>query len=390
MREFKSKDAGTDRDNAGDASDGGTVDKGLLIKDPISGSDREASDQMPRRGGIVENAEIKKISLAEFVSEFYISKQPPSEQFKKTFGDLEDVFHQSEQDSLLLLAAKNDSDLNRTLLLAEFLLETSIRRNYRDKLIHFIQAVSSNVGSLSRTSRLDEFQNWLDGCGAARNKLERFVSNINKIVQEGSEKPLPLRQRNNLISIAAIWLFTKSEIDIPQLITVLRNEGMNLDGETGPNNETKAFSYVASMIRSSSKKRFAYFLDWTDRSRRTVEAALDTERGIRISQAREIDSLNIELARQRDVTKETNEELRIQKLELEKKQAKLVLLEKEIGHREIHHGADKTSANARYRSSMKELLKAVELAETALDKEKYHVVKYQLETLSESLRKELL
>lgn len=324
-----------------------------------------------------------------FASEFYKSKQPPSESFRSSFGNLEPGFSQEDHEALLKLALAEDVDLNRTLLLAEFLLETTTIRDYRDQLIHFVQAVASNTGSLVATSRSDEFQRWLDESRASSNVLERFVTNIERIRQVDSDKPLPQRQRNNLISIAAIWLFTRQKIEIPQLIKVLRAEGMNLDGESGPHVTARAFAYVASMIKSTTKRRFAYFLDWTDKTRELVETQLKHEKAIVAALRQQMKTKEEELTRLENELAETRAQNTSLTEHLERSREETNRLSTELRHKDIHHGAEKSSTEADQTAFLREILGSVGDMRIAMSKEKLHVVEYNLEVIEDKLKAEL-
>ena len=331
----------------------------------------------------------KDNTVFAFAVEFYRSKQPPSETFRSGFGNLDPGFSQDNHEALLKLALAEDKDLNRTLLLAEFLLETTSRREYRDQLIHFVQAVASHTGSLVKTSRSDEFQQWLDDSGASTNVLERFVSNIERIRQVDGDKPLPQKLRNNLISIAAIWLFTRKAIEIPQLIKVLRVEGMNLEGESGSHVTARAFAYVASMIKSTTKRRFAYFLDWTDKARELVEAQLEHERAASAALRQQAKTMGEEGIRLKHELSEALEKIASLAGELERSQEKSQKLSTELRHKEIHHGAEKSSTEADQTAFLHEILSSVEDMRIAMSKEKLHVVAYNLEVIEDKLKAEL-
>ena len=332
----------------------------------------------------------KETTVFAFAEEFFRSKQAPSEQFRLSFSDLEPGFPLEAQNTLLQLALEVDPDLNRTLLLAEFLLETTSRREYRDQLIHFVQAVASNTGSLAKTPRNDHLQCWLDESRSAANVLERFVDKIERVRQLDSDKPLPLKRKNNLISIAAIWLFARDEIQIPQLIKVLRSKGMTLDGETGPHVTARAFAYVASMIRSTTKKRFAYFLDWTDRAREAVEAQLKHEQATTGELRHEVQVLREERAQLQSELSVGKSEVAALAKDLQHANSEKEKLSTELRHRDIHHGAEKSSNEADQTALLKDVLDEVKLAQTAMNKEKSHVVIHKLENIEEKLKAELL
>ena len=359
---------------------------------PPSDFQAEIAAAEAQQAAIVANAGNQSTAgntVYAFAVEFYKSKQPPSETFRSGFSNLDPGFSQGNHEALLKLALAEDKDLNRTLLLAEFLLETTSRREYRDQLIHFVQAVASNTGSLVATSRSDEFQRWLDESGASSNVLERFVTNIERVRQVDSDKPLPQRLRNNLISIAAIWLFTRQKIEIPQLIKVLRAEGMNLDGESGPHVTARAFAYVASMIKSTTKRRFAYFLDWTDKARELVETQLKHEQAM-------VGTLRLQLkTKEEECTRLENElaETLVQNgslgEDLERSKEELHRLSTELRHKDIHHGAEKSSTEADQTAFLREIQGSVSDMRIAMSKEKLHVVAYNLEVIEDKLKAEL-
>lgn len=336
-----------------------------------------------------QESEVATHTVFEFAKQFYQSKQPPGEQFKKSFGDLESKFSQDDSESLLELAKVEDKELNRTLALAEFLLETSVRGDYRDKLIHFLQMVASNVGSLSKTPRNDEFQRWLDECIASPSKLDYFVSRVDLVRTLEADKPLPKNLKNNLISIAAIWLFTREQVQVPELISVLRKEGMNLEGEVGRRVDARAFAFVASMIRSSQKKRFAYFIDWVDRTRSIIDSQLTAERAVSADRQKRIEALASRCAELEARLEETRGRHRIVEADLAAQVQEVEKLSLALKHREIHHGADRSFSQADHAATLEDILETVGRARKALEKEKLDITDNLLETVEDKLREEL-
>ena len=65
-------------------------------------------------------------------------------------------------------------------------------------------------------------------------------------------------------------------------------------------------------------------------------------------------------------------------------------LSTELRHRDIHHGAEKSSNEADQTALLKDVLDEVKLAQTAMNKEKSHVVIHKLENIEEKLKAELL
>ena len=327
-------------------------------------------------------------SVAAFVRKFYEKKQP-SEQLKKTFSDLPEGLSDAEIKALRAEILYEDPELNKTLILAEFLLQDSCRRSYREQLVNLIAEVAGNVGTLAKNPRNDVFTTWKDDFKGSANMLQKFNGNIARIRLD-TDNELPKRLKNNLISLAAIWLYHKEEIDLAKLIRVLRDEGLSLQGQSGDSVNDGAFGFVASMIRSTNKKRFSYFLDWvgkneSDSSKKIRDLELHLERTQRLLAAKEseVERMNLECDVMKNQLSANDAEL----LSLGEKNNEM---EQKLFHREIHHDADQRSNKSRLDGLFRQLLKIVGDAQHALDGNKEHIVRYQLEELESQLRRNKL
>lgn len=334
-------------------------------------------------------------SLFEFVMQFYVTKTTVGEKYKDYFKDLKDDLTSDQKQELQSIAALKDPDYNRTLSLAEFCLEMPGKHNLRVQIMDFVQCVASEAGSLSIVDSGDIFQKWLDEDGVASNKLQKFFDRIDLITngknKQGKLKSLSQKQKNNLGCIAAIWLYSRNETTLPQLISHLMKSGMNLQGQAGALVDARAFAFLASMIKSTNKRKFAYFLDYVDRNETALVRSFKDESRKNVMLSSELLSCKNDLEQRENQLSTTTNQLE----EMQNKHALLFerseALKKELEHGLIHHGADIESADSQFNSTLKEILGTLQLAKVAFSRgpDKAHILEYQLDEIEQLLHKEL-
>jgi hypothetical protein len=267
------------------------------------------------------------------------------------------------------LARENDPDFGRTLSVAEFVLETSGQSNHRDKVMDFAQRVASQAGSLASTGKNTVFQDWLENNRAATDKLSVFYGKIERITdgkdRQGNPKKLAKKPKENLGCIAAMWLYHKGEATPPQLISHLMRSGMNLRGEAGQQVESRAFAFVASMVKSTNKRKFAYFVDYVGKNEARLTAQIRQGTEVNRELSREAANLRDSLRSvhsQLDREQQEKEGLQLQVDELRRQ---LHELEEQRKHDSVHHGATIESADSQFNTVLKELAEHLRLARTA-------------------------
>jgi hypothetical protein len=334
-------------------------------------------------------------SLYDFVFHFYATNKQVSKKFKDAFKKLYDNISGDQSDKLFALARGKDQEFSKTLSLAEFVLETSGKDNQRDQVMVFVQRVASNAGSLSVTSSNAVFQQWLDDQKKHPDKLEYFFSQINKINdgkdKKGKLKKLPGKVQNNLGCIAATWLYYKNETTLEQLIAHLIKTGMDLKGEKGDLVRSRAFAFLSSMIKSTNRKKFAYFLDHVGENERKLTSSIN-EKDVEISQiSRRLDKVNIEFKDKSNELFRLGDELKEKQEQLDIETKKAAELEEQLQHSSVHHGAERNSADIQFTTVLKELLKTLKLANTAFSRgsDKENILKYQLKEMERIINKEL-
>jgi chromosome segregation ATPase len=186
-----------------------------------------------------------------------------------------------------------------------------------------------------------------------------------------------------------MWLYHKGEATPPQLINHLMRSGMNLKGEAGHHVESRAFAFVASMVKSTNKRKFAYFVDYVGKNEAKLTAQIRqaAEKNRELSQETaklqgRLRSAHSEL----DQAHLKNDELQTQ---LDKLRGQFHELEEQRKHDSVHHGATIESADSQFNTTLKELAEHLRLARTALERgpEKRHILEYQLDEMVEIVSK---
>jgi len=363
-------------------------------------TDMDENDESTRDGtsepGATESvAQTLPTTLAEFIHLFYVTRSPLSDAFKNHFVELEDSLSGEEQIALHQLAIEADKNFSRTLSLAEVTLEVPGKKNHRDKVMSFIERVCSGAGSLSKVETNSIFQAWLDANNASRDKLNIFYNNIERITDgvDRNGQPRKLRQelRNNLSCIAAMWLYHRRETTLPQLINHLMQSGMNLQGEAGAHVESRAFAYVASMIKSTKRKRFAYFVDYVGRNEKRLTAQNERISAEKSGVVRQLRSVTAEKETLEAELQLAQEAVETKTAEIRDLQEQITELEKKRVYDGVHHGAEFEKSTNTYNTLLNELLDSVEQAKTACDRgpEKIGVVEYQLEEMEHYIKQAL-
>lgn len=327
-------------------------------------------------------------SVLTFLHGFFTDKTLAMEKLAKSFRDLTGEFGEPEQSQILPLIRELDHDLTRTAVLADFLVETGIRRPYRAQLFKFLPKVCSSLISTEHIAEEDLFSGWRrNGQHATGNLLKFFGERIDEAIKGLEKGTLPKKAQGNLFCIAACWLYNEGNITVIDLMAALNDGPLNLTGEKGYKIPDNAFGFLSSASRSSSKKRIAYLVEWVLLQDRQLRSELVAEQ----TTTARLQSTNLALARDLETTEDALENSETQKLNLEREIAELrstvdSLLRK-VSSLELHHGGEIDSMKATHRNTIKELNGILDLAETALKKQKHHIVEYQHELLRETMNR---
>ena len=323
-------------------------------------------------------------TIESFVTKFFDKKLSNSE-IENILLRVSSDLSSSESENLRNIILEGDPDLTKTVAFAEILM--SRKGNAIDKMINLIERVVGGVGTNAISERNDVFQAWEDDLKSEHNLFEKFVNNIVRVKTERNGKPLHSKLRNNMIALAAIWLYRKPDkVNVSQLIDTLRYSALKTDGETGPTRDAQAFEFVVPMIRSTKGKRFSYFLDWVSETEKRLTARLKylelqlNQKEIRL--AEKISSLTNLVSDNKDL----NASLKMKDLLIKEIEAENQSLLKRLSHREIHHEADSSSNKANFNATLTQLMESVELAKFGLEANKEHVVKYHVEMLEEKIK----
>ncbi len=201
-------------------------------------------------------------SFVDFIRSAYETGRIPHEN-KAAFAKFDINLTDKELSEIVAVATEKDTELRITLSLAEFVLEGGEYSRNHEILFGLVENVVSNYASLANVKTNTIFQSWLDGGRSDYDKFGFFVGQIDALTvpsENGENRPLPDSKKNNLICIAAIWLYRKRQAGFSDLIRYLSRTAFTIKGEAGAHIESSAFGFAATMITSTKKAKFAYFL----------------------------------------------------------------------------------------------------------------------------------
>ena len=333
-------------------------------------------------------------SLGEFITQV-LNGRKISKEDGRVVGKLDGQLSSRDREQILAVAEAKDKDLRATLSLAEFTLEGPGYSRNKDLIFSAVEYIVSNQNSLKKNQTNTIFQAWLDNSCVGTNKLSYFAEQIDRIrvIEEGkTSKDLSIIKRNNILCIAAIWLYFKKAADFSSLISCLSRSAFDIKGQAGRETEAGAFEFATSMITSSKKNKFALFLERYISREENMKAEL-REKEL------EIVSYVSRLSSERDNVRQLREDILEKQSQLEELEIRVKALTKEIAHREeaathadIHHEDSKEEIKVRIaRLLEKEVVQLVETARIAnlRTPPKVKVVDYQLNEILERIEREL-
>lgn len=334
-------------------------------------------------------------TLVDFIKSIY-SGSKINKTTRTAFKSYQDTISDNDRKEILSLANDKDPDCRLTLLLADFFLEQNARSRNAILLISCIEYVISNVASLKDVASNTVFQSWLDQSDGVSDKLSFFSGQINRISyfdDKGNTKPLKDKKRNNILCIAAIWLYDKGASDFNSLLRYLSRNAFNIKGEKGAHVESSAFAFASSMITSTKKAKFAYFLSMVSEHEKDLsDKVSQKDRAIYQLNEKLTNSKNnnnqllLSLKEAETTIAQLNNEISHHVTELTKK-------EEHAKHTDIHHNDSQDDLKAQVCRFLEGKLNiALQNAKIANSRTpaKIEVVDYQLSDALEIIEKELI
>lgn len=333
-------------------------------------------------------------SIYDFVADVFKGRNILKDD-RELVTKFDDTLTGDQKDKILELAESNDKELRTTLSLAEFTLEGAGYSRNKEQILSVVEHVVSNQGSLKNAAGNSIFQKWLDNSRDSTDKLSFFSGQIGRITEvdgKGRTKVIKESKKNNMLCIAAIWLYFKKAADFSSLIGYLSRNVFDLKGEAGDQVESGAFGFAASMITSNKKQKFAYLLQRFSSVEQTLNAELRRK-------DLEISGLVNQLASKREEIKDIQKTIQDQVVTIERLEAQVDGLTSEISQRDeaathanIHHEDSKEEIKIRLaRLLEKDFATLVEKARVANSRTppKTTVIDYQLNEVLELIDKEL-
>ena len=349
----------------------------------------ESSKEKKVPGGNVEKP-VK--TLAEFLDRFVDRKGKILAVDKKDFDWLERDLNELNKTRLIKVFNEQDKDLKYCLTLSDFLLEGSINNSVRLELLNFIESVLSQYSLFSKIKNNSVLQIWLDASEGRSDKLGFFENqfrNLKTVDKASKEIKFTERQIGTLLCISAVWLYFKKESDFARLTHYLSQSAFKTEGQSIDLIEPQAFAFATSMIASTKKNKFSYFLNKVSdtEKRLTQQLQIKADQTIKQSSIIADQANNIEqLTNQLSSVEQQNQQL-IDKVEI--LQAEIGRLQEKARHRDTHHEDSKDGLKIMLKNVLQgELREVLVKAQKALSKGKIDVVNYQLNDSLEILERE--
>jgi hypothetical protein len=331
-------------------------------------------------------------SFFDFIRAAYETGRIPQEN-KAAFAKFDINLSDKERLEIVEVATIKDTELRTTLSLAEFVLEGGEYSRNHEILFGLVENIVSNYASLANVKTNTIFQSWLDGARTDYDKFSFFVGQIDALTipsENGESRPLPDSKKNNLICIAAIWLYRKRQAGFSDLIRYLSRTAFTIRGEAGAHIESNAFGFAASMITSTKKAKFAYFLSQISNDENKLKQKLAyTENELLRAKKLIADAKNSEeqlkeaLHQGETRIAKANEEISVLTQEVERSR-------QYVKHTEIHLNDSKDDLRVKVLRSLDEDLRSLLLkAEIANSRSKAEIVDYLLKSGLETIDREV-
>lgn len=333
------------------------------------------------------------LTIVDFLEKFLNRKGKILAEDKKSFDLLKRNLNSENKQRLVNQFLEKDKDLKYCLTLSEFLLEGSTSSGVRLELLGFIESVLSSYSYFSSVKSDTLLQGWLAGCEGATNKL-RFFENQFRLTKgrdgKDRDKKFTEGQIGTLLCISAVWLYFKKESDFNSLTRYLSQTAFSTEGQSTGLIEAQAFAYATSMISSTKKKGFAYFLQKVNETERKLDEQLKLQTDKLNFKSTEVLSLH----KQIEALKDERDTLANEKQTAIDREAKLdaevTHQQEKARHRNTHHEDSKDELRIKLKNILDgELKEVLGKARKAHTKGKHDVVAYQINDALDILQREL-
>ncbi|MBL4799414.1 MAG: hypothetical protein JKY50_18580 [Oleispira sp.] len=333
------------------------------------------------------------VTIVDFLEKFLDRKGKILAEDKKSFDLLKRNLNSENKQRLVNQFLEKDKDLKYCLTLSEFLLEGSRSSSARLELLGFIEGVLSSYSYFSNIKTDTLLQGWLAACEGTVNKL-RFFENQFRLTKgrdgKDKEKTFTEGQIGTLLCISAVWLYFKKESDFNSLTRYLSQTAFSTEGQSTALIEAQAFAYATSMISSTKKKGFAYFLQKVNETERKLDEQLKLQTDKLNFKSTEVLSLNKQIEALKDERDTLANEKQIAVDREAKLDAEVTHQQEKARHRNTHHEDSKDELRIKLKNILDgELKEVLGKARKAHTKGKHDVVAYQINDALDILQREL-
>lgn len=328
-------------------------------------------------------------TLKEFLERFLVRKGKLLKDDKTKFDSLDSSLDEESAARLSQQFHKQDKDLKYCLTLCDFLLEGSTESSCRKQLLNFIERVVGEYSHLSNIKSNTIFQLWLDKSDDNRDKLEFFENNFTRLKGTDGKQFTP-NQLGTLLCISAVWLYFKKESDFTTLTRYLSRSAFSTEGRSSNLIEPQAFAFATSMISSTKKKGFAYFLQKVSETESSLSQQLKVKAAESNQKSTQIFKLNQEIKNLTDKSVFLEAEKESLTSQVKQLEQGIKAHEEKARHRHTHHEDSKDELRIKLKNVLEgELKDVLEKAKKAHSKGKHEVVEYQIDDALDILVREL-
>ncbi len=332
-------------------------------------------------------------SMVEFLDRFIERKGKIFSHDKKVFDRLDRNLTEENKLRLVSIFLEKDKDLKYCLALCDFLLEGSLESLTRLELLNFIERVLSEYSLFSKIRNNAILQTWLDSASAGADKMGYFEGHfraLSGVDGKGKVTKFSDAQVATLLCISAVWLYFKKESNFFMLIRYLSSSAFNTKGMSNNYIEAQAFGFATSMISSTKKKGFTYFLQMVSDTEKSLSNQLQSKSLESAEKAKEILDLESKVKNVSNEISVLQNEKTVLEGAIDELDNKVSSFQEKSRHRDTHHADSKDELRIRVKNILEGELKDVLLkARKAHSKGKHDVVEYQLNDALEVLDREL-
>jgi hypothetical protein len=332
-------------------------------------------------------------SLVAFLDRFLERKGKILTQDKKVFERLDRDLGEDDIKRLVEKFNAKDKDLKYCLILSDFLLEGSVSSAVRIELMNFVERVLSEYSLFSGIKNNSVLQVWLQGSKNSSDKLGFFEGQFRSLTRKdsaGKEKGFTDKQVGSLLCISAAWLYFKGESDFSTLTRYLSKSAFSTKGQSDHLIEPQAFAFATSMINSTKRQGFSYFLKMVSERERSLSQKLREYSADIESKASKIFTLNKQLRELHDQVSCLDKEKASINSRMESLEADVSAHQEKARHRDTHHEDSKDELRIKLKNVLEgELRDVLVKAKKAHAKGKHPVVEYQIDDALDILEREL-